>query len=935
MPIFPRLIIILCLVAAAIRNVTAQTFIPIILHYSSLDYRNGLQNWSCTQDAAGTMYFGNNDGILSYNGYSWQSAMLPSRGIVRAVFADGDRVYAGGYTDFGYFERDAFGILRYHSLWPRNYRAHDDEVWNIVKDGRGRIWFQSFAAYFCYDGTRVRAYYNKEKKPLWFFNIGGNIYAQVINGPLCRLSQNGLVPVARREQFGNDYVMGLHPLGQGTMLVATATHGLYVWDGSSSRQLTTAADPLLRQSIINRTIMLSPQTLVAGTIKGGVIAIDTRSGQCLWHYDKHNGLGNNTVLGLFADRSGNVWTALDNGLSVIHASLPIEVARLDGIGMVYGIAKQGSLIYLATNQAVWRYDPNNASVAQVTGCEGQNWYVERYGGQVMAGNNMGLKSVKDTEAYDNGMPSIGSTALREYNLFGQRALIEATYATFRIYREVNGHWQCEGDIKGFNAPVHDFEIDSRGVIWAAHMSKGMYQLELSRDLSRFTSVRYYASLGNGSEQAFHVMTAAGRVVFAYGGKLYTYDDIDHRIVPYNGCGKQGNNSAVTTAMVDKNTFWLLNADGYWLMRNTRQQCKAQLLIPNSIFRQETNTYGRAMYVDGQHTYFFLNDALGRYNSACPMPAPAAYKPSIASATTRNRNNDISRLRTDRAEKVYGNITVNVSFPNYNNDRLTFNYTLLHSGDSTTTSSTEPTVTYSNLAYGNYTLHVDVCDIAGKRLGFATYAFAYPTPFYSTFWAWLFYIATLFTFVFFYTRWRTAKAVARNKKKAERELMQQKMKTLEQERIIAEQQQQLLKNELQLKGKDVASMALDMVAMKNSMESVREQLLEGMRNGTLSSKRASQILQQLKDNDTEMFWSTYHNNFDLIHENFFRNLHAHFPDLTQNDMKICALLRLNLNTKDIASFTHLSVRGVEGARYRLRKKLGLSTDKSLNDFLLEF
>ena len=74
------------------------------------------------------MYFGNNDGILAYDGYSWQTAALPSRGIVRSLLADGVRVYAGGYTDFGYFMRDSLGTLRYHSLWPKGYRAHDDEV---------------------------------------------------------------------------------------------------------------------------------------------------------------------------------------------------------------------------------------------------------------------------------------------------------------------------------------------------------------------------------------------------------------------------------------------------------------------------------------------------------------------------------------------------------------------------------------------------------------------------------------------------------------------------------------------------------------------------------------------------------------------------------------------------------------------------------------
>ena len=163
MTTFFRIFAMLWLAIACIHTAVAKTFMPIISHYSPLDYRMGLQNWACTQDSRGTMYFGNNDGILAYDGYSWHTAKLPSRGIVRALLADGERVYAGGYTDFGYFRRDSIGTLRYHSLWPKNYKTHDDEVWNIVKDGLGNIWFQSFSSYFCYDGSRVRAYYNKVK----------------------------------------------------------------------------------------------------------------------------------------------------------------------------------------------------------------------------------------------------------------------------------------------------------------------------------------------------------------------------------------------------------------------------------------------------------------------------------------------------------------------------------------------------------------------------------------------------------------------------------------------------------------------------------------------------------------------------------------------------------------------------------------------------
>lgn len=97
-----------------------------------------------------------------------------------------------------------------------------------------------------------------------------------------------------------------------------------------------------------------------------------------------------------------------------------------------------------------------------------------------------------------------------------------------------------------------------------------------------------------------------------------------------------------------------------------------------------------------------------------------------------------------------------------------------------------------------------------------------------------------------------------------------------------------------------------------------------------------MLTQLGANaDSDNFWELYQNNFNLIHKNFFKNLKEKYPSLTPSDLRFCALLRLNLSTKDIAKFTQLSVRGVEGARYRLRKKFNLDEGTSLIDFLLSF
>lgn len=73
-------------------------------------------------------------------------------------------------------------------------------------------------------------------------------------------------------------------------------------------------------------------------------------------------------------------------------------------------------------------------------------------------------------------------------------------------------------------------------------------------------------------------------------------------------------------------------------------------------------------------------------------------------------------------------------------------------------------------------------------------------------------------------------------------------------------------------------------------------------------------------------------FDLIHNNFMKRLHAKHPDLSHNECMMCAYLKMNLSTKEIAPMLNISVRGVETIRYRLRKKFGLEREDNLMDYL---
>ena len=83
------------------------------------------------------------------------------------------------------------------------------------------------------------------------------------------------------------------------------------------------------------------------------------------------------------------------------------------------------------------------------------------------------------------------------------------------------------------------------------------------------------------------------------------------------------------------------------------------------------------------------------------------------------------------------------------------------------------------------------------------------------------------------------------------------------------------------------------------------------------------------------WEEFEYRFQNVHEEFYQNLKKKFPDLTPAEIKLAAFLRLNMNTKEIASITNQSVNSLETARYRLRKKLGITNQEvNLVNFLLD-
>lgn len=294
----------------------------------------------------------------------------------------------------------------------------------------------------------------------------------------------------------------------------------------------------------------------------------------------------------------------------------------------------------------------------------------------------------------------------------------------------------------------------------------------------------------------------------------------------------------------------------------------------------------------------------------------------------------------RPSAQHNNIHFTLSYPEFNSQPLRYRFILKGGGHTLDSIAATPAIGYPDLNAGDYTLSCHVLDENSQVLSSLEYQFSVPRPWPLRWWAIIIYVLLAWGSIYMLMKVYTRRRLAEVRHKLADERTRHIAEIHRQQLVIAEQQKQILEKELTEKGKKLASMALDAYSRQQVIDQLRESLNDSRGKGISNAgtvKALSQRLQELstREGSSQEFWSMFEQNFDLIHEHFFRNLRRQFPTLTSGDLRLCVLIRMNLSTKDIARFQGLTVRGVETARYRLRKKLGLQSDTNIGEFLIDF
>lgn len=147
----------------------------------------------------------------------------------------------------------------------------------------------------------------------------------------------------------------------------------------------------------------------------------------------------------------------------------------------------------------------------------------------------------------------------------------------------------------------------------------------------------------------------------------------------------------------------------------------------------------------------------------------------------------------------------------------------------------------------------------------------------------------------------------------------------------------LEQELEYKNKALTSYTVNFIQKSELVEEMKSKIDE-MRSeddGKLDQKLRS-LKRTLEQNyNIDRDWEDFKLYFEQVHDRFFTDLKLEFPELTNAELKLCSLLRMNLNIKEVANIMAISPPSVKTARHRLRKKLGLKSEQNLIDYLMKF
>lgn len=918
-------------------------------------YRAGSQNWMISENDRGWMYSANNKGLLEYDGVYWNLYDIGQNVKARAVLSVGRTVYVGGLGEFGYFSPDERGHLQYHSLSGNIKSKKAINVWHIHRMGDD-VYFQADNAVYILHGGTVRQVECRESIECSGV-IGSKFYIATDSG-LSLLSGNAFVLMRGTQRRHGAKTVGLLPYGDGLLMV-NSVGDIYRYSEGTMTELPYKCHYNVSD------VDIQGDMLAIGTVQDGLLLLNLRNGETE-HLAVQNGLQNQSVLAVKYDTHHNLWLGYDNGIDYIPLESPFFFlgSNKSAIGSGYTSCIYNNQLYLGTNQGIYvTAIPSRAAGMAVEsrfleGTSGLVHCLRQVGGTLFCGGRYFFRIIDGnrSKAYDlRGVWNVSPIG------HGERHVILGTYFGLYLMRN-DGGWTGPQKItdSDFSPKALCIEQGSNAV-WVANKSKGLERLILSADYSRVEKHKSYNTEQLPAGDNVSLANIDGDVVIATRQGLFRYDITGDVVVRHTALEKMlGQGKSYTYIYQDQQRNIWYAADGILHLLRYSPQLRGYA-------KDKVESWLNGSLIDDYENVTLCGDrAIIGTDDGFAMIAPLSCLSKRTSRHGKTAKKGVKGGISPFIRKMYSTVGtdsivyedgMNVSehplrisyagnsvrfecgVANFDKTQtVLYSYCLVGGGKEEWTEYTPiHSKEYTRLAEGSYAFHVRAL-IAGSTEPVETVLeFTILPPWYRSWWAYLLYILMAYA-VIRYACHRLQESRLKLIRQGEEQIVRLQAVTEEKDREIEILRDEKLEAELRLKTAELVQSRINVVRknemlqeIKKSVQSIRNSISED--NVALVKRKTSKLLTQIDtnighDEDIEALQSS----FDAIHHGFFKILGDRYPDLSHKEKMLCAYIKMNMLTKEIAPLLNISVRGVEIGRYRLRKKLGLDERENLAAFL---
>ncbi len=908
----------------------------IIRNFTKQEYKAESQNWSITMNRNGFIYGANNVGLLEFDGVEWNFYPAPNGTVIRSVAVDRlNRIFTSGYREIGFWERDRMGILEYHSLNDKaeSLFSQNEEFWNTVIIG-DIIYFHSFSSLFIYENEEFKVI-RPDALIQSISDINGTLFLHMDGRGLYNVKDTILKPFRLQPELDNDIVHFTLQLRDSSLLIGTASEGLFLFNEYGLSPFLETWQVYFSENKINRGIIGNNGNIIIGTLLDGLLIFD-QNGSLLHHINNNRGLQNNTILGMLSDKDNNIWLSLDKGIDFISFQVDPTYTfyTYEEIGAIYSAVLFKEELYLCTNQGVFYrpWEDEEAAFRIIPGTQGQAWDCGVFDEQLIVSHNSGTFRIENHMAEKISEVSGGLSVIR--NPMNSDMLLQSTYSNIVFYEKLDREWRYIYQLSEFNDLIRYIEMDHLNNLWASHMHRGIFRLKLSDAQDAVVQVQYFGDSIFGRDYDVQVFKIEKRIVFTTGQQIYTFNDLNDSIIPYQQLNQDLGEYAQAHRVVQAHDhhYWFISKSGIGLFKIFDSTVTMIKKYPAGLFKDHLIAeYENIIPLSATQGLLCLDNGYAILRADQPDFSHGIEEKQLLlkSVGISGRSGKIEELPIDnriiRIPFSKNSLTLGFAFPLISNEHLSFQSFVEGLDNQWSKPMEKPVFIFTRIPSGEYRIRIRANNDWGISSQEEEIILFVTQPWYLSKLSIMLYAVILMVSLLV-GRYLLLRRIRSR---------EQKIKEGKEKELIRLRNEKL-NTELSYKSQELANSTMAIIKKNEFLLELKE-TIRGQKEelGTrYPEKYYARLVQKIDHNISSMDdWKVFEFHFEKAHEKFLLTLMTKYPQLSHSDLRLCAYLRMNLSSKEIAPLLRISYRGVENHRYRLRKKLLLKKEVNLTDFIL--